>query len=131
MAEKIKPFLPCYNSHQKTWGSEQWIVNKDYCGKSLLLRKGYRCSLHYHKNKDETFYVTKGKVLMEVDDEEFVMVPGQAIRITPNTLHRFTGLKYSLIIEFSTHHEESDSYRKEASCKMTKKEFKKLEEKYS
>ncbi len=49
----------------KEWGEERWIVNRDYCGKLLILKKGFRCSLHYHKNKDETFYVNKGKVLME------------------------------------------------------------------
>jgi len=44
---------------EKVWGSEDWIVNREYCGKVLNLNKGFRCSMHYHKNKDETFYVVK------------------------------------------------------------------------
>jgi len=95
----------------KVWGEEHWIVNKDYCGKLLILKKGYRCSLHHHKNKDETFYIVKGKVLMETDGEEQIMESGDSAHIKPNRNHRFTGLEHSEIIEFSTHHEEEDSYR--------------------
>lgn len=35
-------------------------------GKILTLKKGFRCSLHTHKIKDETFYILDGEVLMEV-----------------------------------------------------------------
>lgn len=98
---------------KKVWGEERWLVNREYCGKILILKKDYRCSLHHHKNKDETFYVNKGKVLMEVGDKKCVMVPGDVQLIEPGTLHRFTGIEDSEIIEFSTHHKDSDSYRKE------------------
>jgi quercetin dioxygenase-like cupin family protein len=99
----------------KEWGEERWIVNRDYCGKLLILKKGYRCSLHHHRIKDETFYVSKGRVLMECDGEAMIMKPGDALLIEPNTKHRFTGLEDSEIFEFSTHHEDSDSYRDELS----------------
>ena len=46
------------------------------------------------------------------------MLPGHSILITPNTKHRFTGLENSEIMEFSTHHEDSDSYREEVSGKV-------------
>lgn len=101
-------------NHEKVWGSEEWIVNTPlYCGKFLYLKKGKRCSLHYHKNKDETFYVLEGEILMEAGDKEKVMKKGDIQHITPMTKHRFSGLKDSVIIEFSTHHEEDDSYRVE------------------
>ena len=96
----------------KVWGREVWMANTDlYCGKKLILKKGKRCSLHFHKNKDETFYIQEGKVLMEVADEKRIMIPGEAILIKPNTKHRFSGLTDAVIIEISTHHEDSDSYR--------------------
>jgi quercetin dioxygenase-like cupin family protein len=47
-----------------------------------------------------------------------IMHPGDAFLIEPNTKHRFTGLEDSEIIEFSTHHEDSDSYRDEVSGKV-------------
>ena len=102
----------------KIWGKEIWIVNREYCGKKLILNKGFRCSMHYHKNKDETFYINEGKVLMEVDNKKQIMLSGDSILITPGMKHRFTGLENSEIIEFSTHHEDEDSYRDEESGKV-------------
>lgn len=96
---------------RKVWGAEEWIVNRDYCGKILILSKGYQCSYHYHKNKDETFYVLDGKVGMNVEGEKKVLYPGDIQLINPYQKHRFTGLEDSKIIEFSTHHKDEDSYR--------------------
>jgi quercetin dioxygenase-like cupin family protein len=111
-------------THKKVWGSEEWIANTDqYCGKILNLNKGYRCSIHYHKIKDETFYISEGKVLMEVGNELKIMKAGESQRIIPGTKHRFTGLEDSVIVEFSTHHEEGDSYRDTESGKVDLKEL--------
>jgi mannose-6-phosphate isomerase len=101
----------------KGWGEEHWIHNgEDYCGKKMFLKKGKRCSLHYHVKKSETFFVQKGKVQMElVRDggklEVFVMNPGDTCEIAPYLQHRFTGLEDSEMFEFSTQHFEDDSYR--------------------
>ena len=106
----------------KIWGKELWMANTDkYCGKKLFLSKGKRCSIHYHKNKDETFYIDFGKVLMEVEDKITVMKKGDVVRIKQNTKHRFSGLEQSIILEFSTHHEDSDSYRVELSGDVPEK----------
>ena len=95
----------------KSWGKEVWMANTElYCGKLLILKKGESCSLHFHKIKDETFYIYSGKVLMQIRVEETVMNVGDAVLIKPRTKHRFTGLEDSVIIEISTHHEDFDSY---------------------
>ena len=108
----------------KVWGNEQWIVNSDkYCGKILVLHKQYRCSIHYHKQKDETFYIMNGAVLMELDGEKQVMHPGESIRVLPGQKHRFTGLSNAMIVEFSTHHEDDDSYRESTSGFVPDDEF--------
>ena len=56
----------------KGWGFEKWIVNTpEYCGKLLYLVKDKRCSWHYHKLKDETFYVGSGAIeLLYGDDDD-------------------------------------------------------------
>jgi len=46
------------------------------------------------------------------------MLPFDAVRICPGTKHRFGGIEDSVIIESSTHHEDSDSYRDETSGPM-------------
>ncbi len=99
----------------KTWGHEEWIVNSDYCGKKLVLNKGHCCSLHFHKIKDETFYIASGKVGFQLNDQYFILKPGDSLLITPGTKHRFYGITDSEIFEFSTHHMEDDSYRDEIS----------------
>ena len=96
---------------EKVWGSEDWIVNRDYCGKILNLKKGFRCSIHHHKIKDETFYILEGRVIMEIGEVKKIMNPGDIQLIEPGQKHRFTGLSDSKIIEFSTTHGEDDSYR--------------------
>ena len=104
---------------KKMWGAEHWIINTErYCGKLLILKKGWRSSLHYHNLKDESFYINRGRVLMEVDGRKWVMKKGDCVRILPNSVHRFTGLKKSEIFEFSTHHDDSDTYRRTQSEKV-------------
>ncbi len=117
--DEIRDYLGLYVV-PKVWGEEHWLVNDDYCGKRLILKKGYRCSLHHHKLKDETFYVARGKVLLELNNKKIEMNPGDLQRIRPNEIHRFSGLEDSEIIEFSTHHDENDVYRIEPSGVMDK-----------
>jgi mannose-6-phosphate isomerase-like protein (cupin superfamily) len=116
--------------HPKAWGEEHWIVNKEYCGKKLVLRRGHRCSIHWHKIKDEVFYVISGLVLMEVGGSARVLRPGMKQYIRPGDKHRFTGLVDSEIMEFSTTHMEEDSYRDAPSGKVPDGEFSELEAAY-
>jgi len=98
--------------HAKKWGYEIWMANNGlYCGKILHLWEGRMCSLHFHKLKDETFYLFRGKVLLEVEDEKTVLHEGESVHIPIGTKHRFGGLQESDIIEISTQHFETDSYR--------------------
>lgn len=96
---------------KKEWGSELWIANNEYCGKILNLKQGFQCSKHLHKEKDETFYLLEGRLLLEVGEKAILMKPGMAVHVQRNVLHRFSGLEESRIIEFSTRHSDSDSYR--------------------
>lgn len=115
----------------KIWGREEWIVNKPrYCGKKLIVKKGYRCSLHFHKIKEESFYILSGKILLETDDGKNrsirIMESGDIAHIEIGQLHRFTGIADSELIEFSTFHMEEDSYRCEPSCKVDEQELNEL-----
>jgi len=105
--------------HMKGWGYEDWIVNNElYCGKIVHFKKGMKCSLHYHKIKDETFYVLKGKGILQISNPllnnnvTFNLKKGkEAFRILPNIRHRITAHSDLDVLEISTHHEESDSCR--------------------
>jgi len=102
----------------KIWGYENIYANNDlYCLKFLILNKGSQCSMHFHKQKDETFLISKGKVMMEHKHKTLIMTPGDTIRIRPTEIHRFLGIQDSIIIEISTKHKEKDTVRLEPSKK--------------
>lgn len=111
------------HKEKKQWGEEHWIVNKEYCGKKLILKKNHRCSLHSHKEKDEVFYIQKGRVLLELGKESRTLTPGDFVHIPSDTPHRFTGFEDSEIFEFSTTHNEEDSFRTEYSGHVEQKRF--------
>ena len=101
----------------KVWGKEIWLVNRyDYCGKLLYVNKDACCSVHMHPIKTESFFLLSGIVSLEVEDERIILLPDSyAVTILPGQYHRYTGIEDSVILEISTHHEDSDTIRKEES----------------
>ena len=104
--------------HKKGWGEEVWIINNDkYCGKLLKFNKGASFSDHYHINKDEAWYVLEGTLelryynLANADRIVEQLHSGAVVHVPPSTPHQLVALEASVVIEVSTPHEESDSYR--------------------
>lgn len=106
----------------KGWGYEKWIVNcKDYCGKILFFAKGKQCSWHYHKLKDEVFYVQTGRVMVYYNDDPdcqsfnnysvTILEQGDKFHIPIGMRHRVYALADSEILEISTEHFDFDSIR--------------------
>jgi mannose-6-phosphate isomerase-like protein (cupin superfamily) len=115
----------------KAWGWEEWIWNSEkYCGKILFFERGKESSYHYHKMKDETFYIAEGLVLVRYEPlifpvpkdkfqanhewihcEGITLKAGQSFHVTPFMRHQIHGLVDSRLIEFSTFHDDNDSYR--------------------
>ena len=103
----------------KGWGFEKWIVNNEkYCGKLLYFAKNMRCSWHYHKIKDEVFYIQSGKILVKYSDDddlrlakEIVLEPGDRFHVYVGLRHQMIALEDTELFEFSTQHFDSDSYR--------------------
>ena len=104
----------------KSWGRELWIHNDErYCGKILEIDKGARFSMHFHKLKTETWYVISGKLKFEWINfpsgdwhTAVTLEPGMSIHIPAGFAHRLTGLTRDVrIMEVSTQHFDSDSYR--------------------
>ena len=103
----------------KGWGWEKWIVNKpEYCGKLLFFEEGKKCSFHYHKLKEETFYLQSGELIVRYSDgdilddaEELTLQKGDSFYVYPGRRHQMEALRDSELFEFSTEHFEEDSYR--------------------
>lgn len=103
----------------KGWGYELWIANKpQYCGKLLHFEKGKRCSWHYHRIKEETFFLGNGEIRLLVgwDDDltkaqEVLLNPGDRYEIPVGLRHQMIALQESDLYEFSTEHFDEDSIR--------------------
>lgn len=107
----------------RSWGEEDWICNSElYCGKRLIIDPGKRGSMHFHLKKHETMYVASGRLTIEMIDPEttarysHVLRPGESIVIPQGQVHslvNYDDQEAVVMFEFSTKHEESDSYRVE------------------
>jgi len=103
----------------KGWGFEKWIVNcEEYCGKLLYFVKGKRCSWHYHKLKDEVFYIQSGKILVKYSNDEDIATAQELILGRGDIFHVYRGLRHQMValedtelFEFSTQHFDTDSHR--------------------
>jgi mannose-6-phosphate isomerase-like protein (cupin superfamily) len=103
----------------KGWGREIWIANNPlYCGKILEIRKGKKCSLHYHKLKTESFYLHRGRLKIRTKEspvaklmEEFELEAGECMDVPIGLVHQMEALEDSELFEFSTQHFETDSHR--------------------
>lgn len=121
--------VPINNSEPKTkktvseivpkgWGREIIFVNNDeYCGKLLCFDKGKKFSMHYHLQKKETWYVSKGKfILVWVDTKNGTthteyLNEGDTITNERGEPHQLIALEESIIFEVSTKHYDDDSFR--------------------
>ncbi len=104
--------------HEKAWGRELWIHNGNgFCGKVLEFNKGAKFSMHFHVEKEEAWYVSKGCFVLRAYDtdnaksSEQVIYVGQCIFVPRGVPHQLEALEDSAVFEASTEHKEYDSYR--------------------
>lgn len=91
----------------KPWGHElHWAKTDRYVGKLIHIRRGHALSLQYHNQKDETIFLWSGRIIFETDVEGTLvkreMTPGEAVHVTPKTIHRMTAVEDSDVFEVST-----------------------------
>ena len=93
---------------EKPWGYELiWAKTGDYVGKILHINKGHKLSLQYHNEKEETIFLSSGKMTLLIDDEdgnlkEVVLNPGDAHHILPKKKHRMIADEDCDVFEVST-----------------------------
>jgi mannose-6-phosphate isomerase-like protein (cupin superfamily) len=117
---KNLPNLIQVENYKKKWGKEVWLVNNSlYCCKLLVFDiVDAKCSMHFHKNKVETWFVLYGEFEVKYVDTRDASIhtirlkEGRALHIPKFTPHQIISKSIgATLIETSTFHEESDSYR--------------------
>ena len=105
---------------EKGWGSELiWATNDKYCGKLLKFNTGSKFSMHFHAEKDETWYVLSGEFHLRFIDTKRAntvivkLLPGDTWRNEPLVPHQLICVEEGTIIEVSTPDSIEDNYRVE------------------
>lgn len=103
---------------QKGWGWELiWATNDKYCGKLMNFHQGAKFSMHFHAEKDETWYVISGKFIVkyintkDASQHEKILSVGDTWRNEPLLPHQLICLEEGTIIEVSTPDSVEDNYR--------------------
>lgn len=105
---------------EKGWGYELiWSTNDKYCGKILVFeKKGAKFSMHFHKEKDESWFINNGKFLLRYIDPKTATLytkelnAGDTWRNPPLLPHQLEALEdNSSLTEVSTPDSIDDNYR--------------------
>ena len=105
---------------KKGWGYEIiWATTEKYCGKLLVFEKaGAKFSMHFHREKDETWFVNTGRFLVRWIDTETEKFNERELKegdtwhnppLQPHQLIAIVG--NSSITEVSTPDSVEDNYR--------------------
>lgn len=86
------------------------VVNRGYCKKLLVTLPGQSHPEQYHQQKEETFHVLYGEILLELDGEPMVCRPGDVVTVEPGVRHAFRSEGGAVIEEISTTHFKDDSF---------------------
>ena len=103
---------------EKGWGHEFiWASNDKYCGKLLHFKKASKFSMHFHAQKEETWYVLSGRFEVRwidtVDASEKIvqLYQGDTWHNKPLLPHQLICIEEGTIIEVSTPDSVEDNYR--------------------
>lgn len=86
----------------KIWGTRSRILLDDHNEIDLLnLKKDTFCSTHTHKIKINTFILVSGKVRIETELGNKILLPNDEWSVIPPLKHRFIALEDSVMIELA------------------------------
>ena len=103
---------------KKGWGHELiWATNDKYCGKLMKFNSGAKFSMHFHAEKDESWYVLDGLFFVKWIDTKTAKEQIKYLK-AGDTWHNPACLPHQLvcqeegtIIEVSTPDSVEDNYR--------------------
>ena len=102
----------------KGWGHELiWATNDRYCGKMMHFDTGARFSMHFHREKEETWYIQSGRFIVKYIDTktaaqlEQELEQGDTWHNPPCMPHQLICLEEGTVVEVSTPDSVEDNYR--------------------
>lgn len=103
---------------KKGWGHELiWATNDKYCGKLMSFNAGAKFSMHFHAEKDESWYVLSGSFIVRYIDTKTAQMKDVDLKVGDTWRnkqcfpHQLICLEEGVIIEVSTPDSVEDNYR--------------------
>jgi mannose-6-phosphate isomerase-like protein (cupin superfamily) len=103
---------------EKGWGSEFiFATNDKYCGKLLRFNTGAKFSMHFHAEKDETWFVLSGKFIVryittkDAEQHEVELSQNDVWHNPPLFPHQIICVEEGVLVEVSTPDSVEDNYR--------------------
>ena len=96
---------------KKGWGSELiWATNDKYCGKLMRFNTGSKFSLHFHKDKEETWYVLDGLFFVKWIDTDSMTLKSKLF-----SLNRHDPISYKYkIVDINEAKQEAKDFKDSA-----------------
>lgn len=86
------------------------VVNRDYCKKLIIVQPGQTHPEQYHKQKEETFHILYGEVIMTLNNTTTTCGPGTVVTVPVGVHHTFSTNTGAVIEEISSTHFKNDSF---------------------
>ena len=85
------------------------VVNKEYCKSYAVIQSGQEYPSHYHKIKQETFYVLYGELEVIREGHMYMLKPGEMLDVERGEEHSFRSTTGAVFEEISTTYVRNDS----------------------
>ena len=85
------------------------VIQHDYCKFVVTMIPGQTYPLHYHRIKDESFFVLFGDLTVTVEDEIYTLLKGDVLTIPRRFMHSFSTKNGCVFEEISTAYLQNDS----------------------
>lgn len=85
------------------------VVNKEYCKSYAVIQPGQEYPSHYHKIKQETFYVLYGELEVIREGNMYMLRPGEMLDVERGEEHSFRSTTGAVFEEISTTYVRNDS----------------------
>jgi mannose-6-phosphate isomerase-like protein (cupin superfamily) len=114
--QELPPISKVVKSVDKYWGDMKTLFENDqYTVKRIFMRKGTQSSMEYHIKKDESYYIESGQLKIgtrigRAKNTSLILNEGDVFHIPVGFMHMRIALEDTIIIEFSTLDDDTDSH---------------------
>ncbi|MCH5261299.1 MAG: cupin domain-containing protein [Lachnospiraceae bacterium] len=93
------------------------VIQHDYCKFIVVMLKGQTYPLHYHRIKEESYFILYGDLKVQIEDETVELSKGDLVNVPRRYAHSFSTANGCVFEEVSTAYLNNDSVYDDPSIK--------------